>query len=179
MRLETRRLALRWLTTGDAGLLLAIWNDPAFVRYVGDRGIRTISEAQEAMEAGVLMLYAKYGYGPFRVALKESDRPIGICGLFRRDGLDCPDLGYSILPEYCGKGFASEAASAVLDYARSTLALDRVIAIISPDNAASIGLIGKLGFEFERMHTMPGDDSAVRVYSKYLSDEDRHGFPEQ
>ena len=179
MRLESSRLLLRWLTPDDADLLLAIWNDPAFVKYVGDRGIRSIDEARKAMRAGVLRLYEDYGYGPFRVGLKGNDTPVGICGLFRRDGLDVPDLGYSTLPEYCGHGYAFEAARTVLEYAANELRIERVIAIISPENAASIGLIGKLGFEFERMHTMPGDDSAVRVYGKYLSDEDRHGFPEQ
>lgn len=179
MRLETTRLSLRWLTQDDAGLMLAIWNDPAFIQFVGDRGIRNADEAGEAMQSGVFKLYENYGYGPFRVGLKGNETPVGICGLFRREGLDVPDLGYATLPEHCGKGYAFEAAGAVLDYANKELAIERVIAIISPENAASIGLIGKLGFEFERMHTMPGDDSAVRVYAKRLIDEDPHGLPEQ
>ena len=167
--LETERLTLRHLTLDDADLMLGVWNDPAFVRFVGDRGIRTLEEAHEAMRNGVLKLYADYGYGPFRVALKEDDVPIGICGLFRRDGLDDPDIGYSTLPAHCGKGYAFEAASAVLQHVAEDLSIDRLIAIISPENAASIGLIRKLGFEFERMHTMPGADDPVRIYYKSLN----------
>lgn len=167
--LETSRLTLHEMTLGDAGLMLAIWNDPAFVRYVGDRGIRTPEAAEEAMRQGILRLYEDYGYGPYRVALKDSGDAIGICGLFRRDGLDDPDIGYATLPEYCGKGYAFEAGRAVIEHATTGLRLERLIAIISPENAASISLIGKLGFEFERMHRMPNDDDDVCIYGKSLN----------
>jgi RimJ/RimL family protein N-acetyltransferase len=165
---ETGRLTLRHLTPDDAALMLAIWNDPAFVRHVGDRGIRTMADAHNVMRRGVLRLYEDYGYGPYRVALKGTDQPIGISGLFRRDGLDVPDLGYSTLPEFCGNGYAYEAACAVIDSAASGLGLEQLIAIVSPGNDASIGLIRKLGFDFERMHRMPEDDDDVCIYSKSL-----------
>ncbi len=166
--LESDRLTLHEMTLGDAGLMLAIWNDPAFVRHVGDRGIRTNEAAEEAMRQGILRLYEDYGYGPFRIALKDSGEAIGISGLFRRDGLDDPDIGYATLPDYCGKGYAYEAACAVIEHAKTVLGLERLIAIISPENAASIRLIGKLGFEFERMHRMPDDDHEVGIYGKSL-----------
>jgi RimJ/RimL family protein N-acetyltransferase len=166
--LETDRLQLRKLTLDDAGLMLAVWNDPAFIRHVVDRGIHTTGDAHEAMRKGALHLYEAHGYGPYPMALKDGDTPIGICGLFRRDGLDEPDIGYSTLPDFCGEGYAFEAATAVLDYAHAELALERLIAIISPGNDASIGLIRKLGFEFERMHTMPDDEDEVCIYGKSL-----------
>jgi ribosomal-protein-alanine N-acetyltransferase len=166
---ETSRLVLRALTLDDAELMLAVWNDPAFVRYVGDRGIRTIEDAQDAMRQGVLRLYEDYGYGPFGIFIKDSGEAVGISGLFRRDGLDIPDIGYATLPAHCGKGYAFEAACAVIDYAAASLALNRLIAIISPENAASIGLIGKLGFEFERMQRMPDTDHDVCIYGKPLN----------
>ncbi len=167
--LETEHLRLRWLTLDDAELMLAIWNDPAFIRHVGDRGIRTIDEARAAMAKGALQLYEKYGYGPYHMALKDDDTAIGICGLFRRDNLDDPDIGYGVLPEYCGKGYGYEGSRAVMQHARSNLALDRVIAIISPDNEASIGLIRKLGLRFERMHRMHEDDDEVCMYGVQLT----------
>ena len=162
--LETERLQLRWLTPADADVMLAVWNDPAFIRHVGDRGIRTLDEAHDAMQKGAFHLYEAYGYGPFRAALKDSDTAIGICGLFRRDGLDDPDIGYAVLPDHCSQGYAYEACCAVIEHARSDLGLTRLIAIISPDNAASIGLIEKLGLRFERMHRMPDDDDEVCIY---------------
>ena len=168
--LETERLRLRWLTLDDADLMLAIWNDPAFVRHVGDRGIRTLDEARDEMAKGALRLYATYGFGPYRMALKDDDTAIGICGLFRRDNLDEPDIGYALLPEYCGKGYAYEASCAVMEYARTVLQVPRLVAIISPENSASIGLIRKLGLRFERMHNMPDDDGEVCIYGMQLSD---------
>jgi RimJ/RimL family protein N-acetyltransferase len=166
--IETTRLQLRKLTLDDADLLLDVWNDPAFIRYVGDRGIRTIAEAHDAMQQGALRLYDTYGYGPYRMALRIDDTPVGICGLFRRDGLDEPDIGYSTLPDHCGRGYAYEAACAVIELAHAEFSLERLIAIISPDNDASIGLIRKLGFEFERMHTMPDDKDELCVFGKSL-----------
>jgi len=74
-----------------------------------------------------------------------------------------------VLPEFCGKGYAYEASCAVIEHARSGLGLTRLIAIISPDNEASIGLIGKLGLRFERMHLMPDDDQEVCVYGMHLN----------
>jgi len=156
---------MRWLEPGDEGLLLAVWNDPAFIRNVGDRGIRTIEQAAEAMAAGPLKLYENYGYGPFRVALADSDEPIGICGLFRRDNLEDPDIGFGLLPDHCGKGFAYEAAAAVAEHAQNSLGLKRIIAIVSPGNEPSIGLIRKLGLNFEKMLLMPNDEIEVCLYS--------------
>jgi ribosomal-protein-alanine N-acetyltransferase len=167
--IATERLQLRWLTLDDADLMLEVWNDPAFIRNVGDRGVRTREEAQEAMQGGALHLYATYGYGPYRVALKDDDVAVGIVGLFRRDGLDIPDIGYSVLPQHCSKGYAYEASCAVIDYARKDLELEQICAIISPDNAVSIGLIEKLGLVFERMHLMPEDNDEVFMYGMSFS----------
>jgi RimJ/RimL family protein N-acetyltransferase len=167
--LTTERLGLRRFTLDDAELMLAIWNDPAFVRFVGDRGVRSIEDARTALTDGALRLYAEYGYGPFRVALKAGDVPIGICGLFHREGLDDPDIGFALLPDYCGKGYAFEAARAVISHAGDDLGLERLTAIVSADNAASIRLIEKLGLTFERVLRLPDDDD-VDLYAMRLRD---------
>ncbi len=172
MNLQTQRLNLRWLTPGDELLLLAVWNDPAFIHNVGDRGVRTLEQAAEAMANGPLQLYSDYGYGPFRVALADGDEPIGICGLFKRDNLEDPDIGFALLPDFCGKGLAFEAAAAVAKHAQEALGLKRMTAIVSPGNAASIGLIEKLGLRFDSMLTMPGDDEEICLYSVDWGGED-------
>ena len=162
--LTSNRLHMRWLTPDDAGLMLSIWNDPAFVRNVGDRGIRTMTQAIDALNEGPLRLYSDYGYGPYRLSLRDNDEAIGICGLFRRDGLEDPDIGFALLPKYCSHGYASEAASAVVEHARHGLGLRRLTAIVSPHNGPSIALIEKLGMRFERMICMPGDDDEICLY---------------
>lgn len=163
--LRTTRLDLRWLTAADAELMLEVWNDPGFLRFVGDRGVRTADDALRALEAGPIAMYEQFGYGPYRVALQKDDRPIGICGLFRRPALDDPDIGYAVLPAYAGHGYASEAARAVLDDARDRLGLPRVTAIVSPDNERSVRLLMKLGLEFTGMMRMRGDERDVALYA--------------
>jgi len=163
-RLETERLELRRVSLDDAELLLAVWNDPDFIRNVGDRGARTIEDARAAMRAGALKLYEDYGYGPYAIRQKSDGADIGVCGLFRRENLEHPDIGFAILPGYRGRGLAEEAAFAVRDYALGDLGMKTLTAIVSPDNAPSIALIEKLGLAYDRMITMPGDDTAIRLY---------------
>jgi RimJ/RimL family protein N-acetyltransferase len=160
----TERLRLRRLSTDDAHLMLAIWNDADFVRYVTDRGIRTLAEAREVMRDGVLRLYVEYGYGPYAMDLKDGGATIGICGLFRRDDLEDPDIGFALLPAFRRRGYVYEAARSVVSYARDSLGLSRLKAIVAPDNAASVAVIRKLGLEFEKMHRKPGDEGDVAVY---------------
>jgi len=168
--METERLRLRPVTVSDTALMLAIWNDPAFIRNVSDRGIRTVEQAREAIEGGAQKLFDDHGYGPYCMALKSDGNMIGICGIFKRENLDDPDIGFGVLPDYCGKGYAGEAAAAVVDYARGELGIGVLTAIVSPTNAASIGLIEKLGLTFEQMITMPGDDHAICLYKMALTD---------
>lgn len=162
--MRTERLQLRRVTLEDADLMLAVWNDPAFVRHVGDRGIRTLEQSVKALENGAMRLFDEYGFGPYRVSLKSDDSAVGICGIFAREGLDEPDIGFSVLPEYCKCGYAYEAATAVVNYARDHLKLPRLTAIVSPDNVASVGLIKKLGLQFEKMLRLPGEDKDISLY---------------
>lgn len=168
--LETERLRLRAVTVEDAALMLAIWNDPAFIRNVADRGIRTIAQATEAINDGIATLFEKHGHGPYCMSLKSNGAMIGICGLFRRENLDDPDIGFAVLPDYCGMGYAGEAAFAVVEYARNDLGIQVLTAIVSAENTPSVGLIEKLGLSFDRMVTMPDDDDALCLYRMTLRD---------
>ena len=166
---ETPRLLLRRMTLDDADLMLAIWNDPAFVEHVGDRGIRTIAQAQQALGDTVLTLYETCGYGPYCMIRKDDAQRIGICGLFRREVLPHPDIGFAVLPTYCGAGFALEAARAVVRHAREDLGIKTLTAIVSPLNKASVSLLEKLGLIFQRGITMPGETEEIGLYSMNLS----------
>ena len=163
--LETTRLRLRRLTTGDADFILELLNDPDFVRHVGDRGLRTRADAVRFLETGPMASYAQHGYGHYLVTRKDGADAIGICGLRKRDGLDDPDLGFALLPALRGAGHAREAAGAVLAEAREVWHLDRVLAITSPDNHASIVLLGTLGFTFERMVHLDDTAPALRLFT--------------
>jgi RimJ/RimL family protein N-acetyltransferase len=163
--LETERLQLRWLTEDDADLMLAIWNDPDFVRFVGDRGVRTLDEARDALRNGILQLYRDFGFGPYRLALSGSDEAMGICGLFKRDNLEYPDIGYGLLPAYCGSGYAFEAAQAVAEHAREHMKVAMLYAIVSAENTRSVHLLEKLGMVAGGPIRMPGEDADVILFS--------------
>jgi RimJ/RimL family protein N-acetyltransferase len=165
LRLETPRLHLRPLTERDDAFIVSLLNDPAFLLFVGDRGVRTPEDARAYIRNGPIASYERFGHGLLLVALRSSGTPIGICGLLKRDALDDVDVGFAFLPEHCGKGYGLESASAVLADARSSLGLRRVVAITDPDNAASIRLLEKLGLAFEGMVTMSGETKALRLHA--------------
>ena len=169
-RLETDRLELRRLTLDDARLMLTVWNDPAFLRYVGDRGIRTIADARNALKDGAFQLYAEHGFGPYRMTRRDDGVTVGVCGLFRRDGLPDTDIGFSTLPKYCGQGYGYEAACAVIEHARVDVGLTRLTALVSANNTRSVQLIEKLGLIFEKMVRIPGDDDDVCLYAMQLTE---------
>ncbi|HEY7753105.1 MAG TPA: GNAT family N-acetyltransferase [Steroidobacteraceae bacterium] len=165
MRIDTARLALTELSDADAGFIRGLLNEPSFLRYIGDRGVRTVEDAVRYIQDGPVAMYARHGYGLLRVARKSDGAPIGICGVLKRDALPEPDLGFSLLPAYWSQGYAFEAADAVMRDARARLGLGRVLAITSPDNEPSIRLLGKLAFRFECMTRLQPDAGEVRLFA--------------
>jgi len=158
------RLVITELTREDAALMLAILNDPDFIRNVADRGVRTLEQAQDYLERGPIASYREHHFGMYKVALQDGT-PIGLCGLVKRDFLEDADIGYAFLPEFRGQGYALEAAQAIMDFARNSLALPRIVALVSPDNRASVRLLEKLGLRRERHLTVPGETSEILLLS--------------
>ncbi len=165
--LETDRLILRQQSIEDAAFILELMNDPSWIQYIGDRGLRTLEDARKQILDGPIAMYDRLGYGFYITELKDGSIPIGICGLVKRDFLEDPDVGYAYLPAFWGKGYAYEAASAVMDYAKSVLGLNRIVAITSEDNHASAKLLEKLGLHYERMIRYANTDEEVRLYANY------------
>ncbi|HEX9952918.1 MAG TPA: GNAT family N-acetyltransferase [Rubricoccaceae bacterium] len=163
--METDRLVLRRLTTDDAPFVVRLLNEPAFLRYIGDRGVRTVPDAEAYIRDGPVRSYEAHGFGLYLVELKEGRVPVGLCGLLQREGLDDVDVGYALLPEHGARGYAVEAARATLGHARDDLGLRRVVAIVAPGNTASTRLLAKLGMGFERTLRVPGDDTDVELYA--------------
>lgn len=156
--LETERLELREFTAADAEFVLRLVNEPAFLRYVGDRGVRTIDDARRYIADGPVAGYARDGHGLMRVVRKADGAGVGMCGVLKRDALPDPDIGFSFLPAYWSQGYALESARAVMRHARGALGLGRVLAITTKDNEPSMRLLGRLGFRFERMINLGGED---------------------
>lgn len=164
--IETFRLVLRRLEERDAEFVLALVNDPAWLQFIGDKNVRTLDDAHGYLRNGPIAMYAREGHGLYCVVSKASGEAIGMCGLIKRDTLDDVDLGYAFLPQWRGGGYAYEAAEATMVYARETLNLKRVVAIVSPGNERSIGLLEKLGFHFEKsLRLPPKDDQDTLLYA--------------
>jgi RimJ/RimL family protein N-acetyltransferase len=165
MILRTARLQLRELAPRDAPFILVLLNEPSFIQNIGDRGVRSLADAHDYLVNGPIASYTRHGFGLYLVELAATEEPIGICGILQREALPDPDLGFAFLPAYWGRGFAFEAAAAVRTYARSELGVGRLLAITSPRNDASIRLLERLGFRFERMTRLENDGTELKVFT--------------
>ena len=165
IELKTERLLVRKFDTNDAEFILHLLNQPSFIRFIGDKHVRTVDDATKYLSTGPIESYNRNGFGLYLVQLSDSKEPIGMCGVLKRESLPDPDLGFAFLPKYWGKGYAFEAASAALGQARDVFRLSRILAITNPDNDASIKLLAKLGFQFERVMKLSSDADEVKLFS--------------
>jgi len=170
--LETERLILSRLTCDDAEFILRLLNEPSFIRYIGDKNVRTLDEARNYVLTGPIASYECNGFGLYKVELREKRTPIGISGLVKRDTLPDVDIGFAFLPEYWSQGYAYESAAAVMKYAHEVLGLERVLAITSPDNEASAKLLGKIGLKFERMIRLSDDTPEIKLFTSAASNQE-------
>ena len=155
--LETERLILRRLAFEDAAFILELVNEPAWLQFIGDKGVHNLEDAWNYIRSGPMDMYARLGFGLYLVELKADGTPVGICGLIKRDSLKDVDLGFALLPHYRGKGYARESAAAVLAYGKSAFGLQRIVAITSPDNRSSIKLLEEIGFAYEQTFRLSGE----------------------
>lgn len=162
--LETERLTLRHLSPDDAPFILELLNDPAFLRNIGDKGVRTKDDARRYIETGPRESYARFGFGLLRVEITKTGEPIGMCGLLQRASLADPDIGFAFLPRFWSRGYAVESAAAVLRHARETLGIGRVVAIVLPDNRGSIRVLEKIGLRFEHLTKVSDDGPLLHLF---------------
>lgn len=166
--LTTKRLALHRFTLDDAPFAFELVNDPAFLRYIGDRGVRTLDDARAYLINGPLASYERHGFGLFKVIRKATGQPVGMCGLLKRDTLEDVDVGYAFLPAFRSQGYAAEAVAGTIDYARRTHQLRRVVAIVQPDNSASIKVLERAGFTLERQVQMSADAQPLQLFGRVV-----------
>ena len=163
--LVTERLRLRHATAADGKFALTLVNDPDFIRNIGDRGVRTLADAERYLRDGPISSYEKFGLGMYIVELKDARTPIGFCGFVQRDWLPDVDIGFAFLPQYRSQGYALESARAVKAYGRDVLGLTRIVAIVSPTNADSIRLLEKIGLRFEAMVRPANEDADIQLFA--------------
>ncbi len=163
--LETERLVLSRLSYNDCEFIIELLNEPAFQRYIGDKEVRSLCDAREYLRNGPVGSYERYGFGMFLVRNKSANTAMGMCGFMKREEFDAPDVGFAFLQRFWANGYAAESAAAVLEYGRNVLKLPRIIAMVDPENEASIRLVEKLGLTFAGMVRMPGETHDINMYT--------------
>ncbi len=167
--LETERLILRPFNIDDATALYAMGSHPEVIRYAGNTPMASVDAAREMLANVIFQDYAVRGYGRFACVWKETGNVIGFSGVKYIADLDDSELGYRFMPEYWGKGLATESAVASIDFARDTLGLKRLIGLVHPDNHNSAKVMLKMGFDLERKQSFAlVQDVDVDLYSRTL-----------
>ena len=167
--LRTPRLDLRKMSEEDAAFIIELLNDADFVRYIGDKGVRTVEDAHNYLQTGPIASYQRFGFGLYLVELRETGAPVGMCGLLKRDTLEDVDIGFAYLPQYRSRGYAVEAAAAVMRHARANFGLGRVVAITSQNNEGSARVLKKVGFKYERLIRVPHDENELKLFASEVA----------
>jgi len=162
--IRTARLQLREMELQDDEFILQLLNEAAFLRFIGDKGVRTLSDARDYIWKGPMDSYRRFGFGLYLASLRHGGLPIGICGLVKRDNLADVDVGFAFLSRYWSQGYATESAAAVLTHGKERLQLPRIVAITAPDNHGSIAVLEKIGLRFERMIRLTENSPELKLF---------------
>jgi len=163
--IESERILLRPLTLEDAGFILELLNTDGFIKYIGDRNVRTVDQAKTYILNGPLKSYETNGFGLSLAELKSNRMPVGMCGLLKRDYLDHADIGFAFLPRYTGKGYAHEIVKEIIRFGLDELRMEKIFAIVLPGNFSSVKLLEKTGFRFEKNFISPDTNEELCLYS--------------
>lgn len=169
MIIQTERLTLREFIADDAPFVLKLVNDPDWITYIGDRGVKTLDDAKTYIADRLQKSYREMGFGMWLVECKQDGAPIGMCGLLKRDYLDDLDVGFALLPAFRGEGYAFEAAAATITWGKTELNLKRILGFTLVGNEPSVKLLKKLGMQYERNFKIPNDDDDLELYGVDLS----------
>jgi RimJ/RimL family protein N-acetyltransferase len=162
--LETERLRLREFTLDDTAFIIELLNTPGWLEFIGKRNVRTEGQAVSYLLNGPLTSYRVNDYGLWMVENKETKEPMGMCGIINRENLDTPDIGFAFLPQFEGKGYAYEIASATLKYALQVVGIPHISAITLPKNSKSIKLLEKLGLKYIKSFSFPDNKEELLLY---------------
>ena len=158
MKLESERLLIRDTLVSDAPFYFLLFNDPDWIRYISDKGLKSVKETEAYLEDILLKNSKTGGLGFFTVILKETNEPIGTSTALQRENLDFIDIGYGFLPKGRGKGYATEATKLIIEYVREKFNQKKVYAFTKPENKASQKLVTNLGFNYVGLQVIFDDE---------------------
>lgn len=163
---ETSRLTLRLLNENDVGMILELLNEEAFISNIGDKQVRTELDALNYINSGPLAIQRDFGFSLYCCVRKTDGKAIGLSGLIKRDGIEFPEVGFAFLSKYCQQGYGFESAEAAILHATNILALKHLQAICNPDNHASVALLSRLGFSFNKNINLDNNDKTVMLFDR-------------
>lgn len=170
--LETERLIMRPFQMGDEAGVLEFSSNKEAVQFTGDITRNSLKEAKDLIKNVWLSDYSTYGYGRFAVIYKPDNKIIGFCGFKFIPQVKMTDLGYRFLPEYWGKGIATESSIKMLEFGFSELKLSKIFGTVYPENPASSTVLKKLGFTLKELKPYPGEDEDGDMEWYYLTKEE-------
>ena len=165
---ETERLILQKLTLEDADFIYELVNDPDWIKYIGDRNVRNLDDARKYISDRIIKSYEQFGFGLYLVKEKETGLSTGLCGLLKRDYLNNPDIGFALLPQFRGKGYIFESASAVIEYGKKNFGIKKLSAITQTDNLSSIKALNNLGFKFSKNIKPPDEEEEINLFENVI-----------
>ncbi|HEY9030782.1 MAG TPA: GNAT family N-acetyltransferase [Kangiella sp.] len=163
---ETERLRIRHLQHSDANFIYQLYNQPNFIKYIGDRGVHSPKDAEVFIQK-VQDNYKHYGFWLYLAERKDNGKAVGVNGLIKRDYLDAPDIGFAFITQFCGQGYAQESSQAILQHSKAQ-GQTNLYAITSPNNHVSEHLLKKLGFEFQRQDYFDNSTSPINLFKLLL-----------
>ncbi len=163
--IQTDRLRLREFTLEDTKFIIELLNSPEWIRFIGDKNVKTEKQAKDYLKNGPIKSYLENGFGLFLVEKKDNKESIGMCGIIRRHNLENPDIGFAFLPDFNSNGYAYEITSATLMYAKNKLKIPKISAITLRDNEKSIRLLEKIGLHFIKTICLSNNEEELLLYS--------------
>jgi len=164
---ETKRLFIKPTVEEDASLVYELMNTPKFIKYVGDRNINSLQDAAQYIRDKMLPSLKKNGYSSYTLIRKSDNAKLGTCGLYDREGLEGIDIGFGLLPDYEGQGFAFESANRLKEAAFEEFGIKTLNAITSKKNISSQKLIEKLGLVLAGTTTLPNETEEILLYKAF------------
>ena len=161
---HTTRLIIRPTILEDAEFIFKLMNSPKWIKYIGDRKVYSVEEAEKYIQEKMLPQLERLGHSNNTIILKDSKEKIGTCGLFDREGLEGLDIGFSLLPQYEKLGYGYEAAQKLMEVAKDIFKVDKIKAITTKDNYASQKLLEKIGLKNTGVVNLPNDPEELLLY---------------
>ena len=166
---QTKRLKIRPVTTEDAPFILELMNTPKWIKFIGDRNVKTVKEAEAYIKEKAFPQLKEHGYSNNVIIRKKDNIKLGTCGLYHREDRDDPDIGFAFLPAYEGKGFAFEAANQIMIIAKEDYGLKELSAYTLETNLGSRKLLERLGFSLKGIGNLPNNDEELLHYHRLLT----------